>query len=116
MFHHALMGGYLKPTQLKPYMTYDHHHSTSAIKRKCKDKGHISYPQEKPQSSQGGEGEGGQDGYITLGGWGGGPAKPGSYIYIYNLFQVPIFISIISSQSSTKKDRIKLGLEHFRPS
>ena len=42
------------------------------IMRQCKDKGHISHPQEKPQSrSTGGGGERGQDGYITLGGWGG---------------------------------------------
>ena len=42
--------------------------------------GHISHPQEKPQStSTGGGGEGGQDGYITLGGVGGWLAKPGSY-------------------------------------
>ena len=35
MFHHAMMGGYLKPTPVKPYMTYDDHHSTSIIMRKC---------------------------------------------------------------------------------
>ena len=64
-------GGYLKPTPLKPYVTYGHHHSTSIIMRKCKDNSH---PQEKPQStSKGGRGEGGQGGYITLGGWGGLP-------------------------------------------
>ena len=32
---------------------------------------------------QGGGGEGGQDGYITLGGGGGGLAKPGSYVYMF---------------------------------
>ena len=45
--------------------------------RQCKDKGHISHPQEKPQStSTGGRGEGGQDGYITLGGGGAGGGLP----------------------------------------
>ena len=68
-------GGYLKPTPLKPYMTYDDHHSTSIIRRQCKDKGHSSHPQEKPQSTFTG---GGGGKYITLGGV-GGPAKPGSY-------------------------------------
>ena len=68
-------GGYLKPTPLKPYMTYDDHHSTSIIRRQCKDKGHSSHPQEKPQSTSTG---GGGGKYITLGGV-GGPAKPGSY-------------------------------------
>ena len=44
--------------------------------RQFKDKGHISYPQEKPQStSTGGEGEGGQYGYITLRGGGGGACQ-----------------------------------------
>ena len=52
--------------------------------RQCKDKGHISHPQEKPRStSTGGRGGGGQDGYIILGGVGRGvPAKPGSYIFL----------------------------------
>ena len=68
-------GGYLKPTPLKPYMTYDDHHSTSIIRRQCKDKGHSSHPQEKPQSTSTG---GGGGKYITLGRV-GGPAKPGSY-------------------------------------
>ena len=68
-------GGYLKATPLKPYMTYDDHHSTSIIRRQCKDKGHSSHPQEKPQSTFTG---GGGGKYITLGGV-GGPAKPGSY-------------------------------------
>ena len=61
-------GGYLKPTPLKPYMTYDDHHSTSIIRRQCKDKGHSSHPQEKPQSTSTG---GGGGKYITLGGVGG---------------------------------------------
>ena len=59
MFHHAMMGGYLKPTPVKPCMTSDDHHSTSIIMKK------------KPLStSTGGRAEGGQDGYITLGGVG----------------------------------------------
>ena len=63
-------GGYLKPTPLKPYMTYDDHHSTSIIRRQCKDKGHSSHPQEKPQSTSTGG-----DGASTLhwAGWGGLP-------------------------------------------
>ena len=74
MFHHAMMGGYLKPTPLKPY--YDHHHSTSISMRKCKDKGLTrgTFPTHKKSHNphaEGGEGEGGQDGYITLGGVGG---------------------------------------------
>ena len=68
-------GGYLKPTALKPYITYDDHHSTSIIRRQCKDKGHSSHPQGKPQSTSTG---GGGGKYITLGGV-TGPAKPGSY-------------------------------------
>ena len=53
--------------------------------RQFKDKGHISYPQEKPQStSTGGEGAGGQYGYITLRGGGGGACQTWIiYIYIY---------------------------------
>ena len=55
--------------------------------RQFKDKGHISYPQEKPQStSTGGEGEGGQYGYITLRGGGGGACQTWIIcIYIYIL-------------------------------
>ena len=60
-------GGYLKPTPLKPYMTYDDHHSTSIIRRQCKDKGHSSHPQEKPQSTSTG-GEGGST--LHWAGWG----------------------------------------------
>ena len=57
--------------------------------RQCKDKGHISHPQEKPHLHPQGRGEGGQDGYITLGGGGGVPAKPGSYIYIPSISYLP---------------------------
>ena len=60
--------------------------------RQCKDKG--PFPTHKKSHNphpQGGGGEGGQDGYITLGGGGGGLAKPGSYIYLY----IYIYINII---------------------
>ena len=60
-------GGYLKPTPLKPHMTYDDHHSTSIIRRQCKDKGHSSHPQEKPQSTFTGGGRG-EVHYIGRGG------------------------------------------------
>ena len=43
-------------------------HSTSIIKRQCKDRGHISRPHQKPQSTIRGEaGRAGQDGYRTFG-------------------------------------------------
>ena len=99
MFHHAMMGGYLKPTPLKPYMTYDDHLVWPIhVPRRCEPliTPHLSlwgnartkatFPTHKKNHNphpQGGEREGGQDGYITLGGVGGWPAKPGSYIYIY---------------------------------
>ena len=112
MFHHAVRGGQLRPTPLKPFMTYDDHfvwpihvppalwapdHSTSIIMRQCQDKGHISYPQEKPQStSTGGEGEGGQDGYITLG-WGGGGACQTWSIYLEISSKIWVFSMIWST-------------------
>ena len=99
MFHHAMMGGYLKPTPLKPYMTYDDHLVWPIhVPRRCEPliTPHLSlwgnartkatFPTHKKNHNphpQGGEREGGQDGYITLGGVGGWPAKPGSYIYIH---------------------------------
>ena len=49
-------------------------HSTSIIMRQCKDKGHISHPQEKPQSTSTG-GRGGRGSrwvHYIGGGWGGG--------------------------------------------
>ena len=54
-------------------------HSTSMIIRQCNDKGHISHPQEKPQSTSTG-GEGGKGVKMGTLHWGGGgvPAKPGS--------------------------------------
>ena len=68
--------------------------------RQFKDKGHISYPQEKPQStSTGGEGQGGQYGYITLRGGGGGACQTWIiYIYIY------MYISVIFPKISGKYD------------
>ena len=90
MFHHAMRGDTLSLLHWNHiYSIYDlwwsfglthpcsttlwaPDHSTSIIMRQCKDKGHLSHPQEKPQStSTGGRGEGGQDVYITLGGMGG---------------------------------------------
>ena len=62
--------------------------------RQFKDKGHISYPQEKPQStSTGGEGEGGQYGYITLRGGGGGACQTW-IIYIYRQLTKLLCISM----------------------
>ena len=44
----------------------------------------ATFPTHKKSHNPHPQGEGGQDGYITLGGVGGGLAKPGSYIqYIY---------------------------------
>ena len=60
--------------------------------RQCKDKGHISHPQEKPQSTSTGGGEGGQDGYITLGGgWGWGLPN---LDHIYGGFSVGISAAV----------------------
>ena len=86
MFHHAMREEYLKPTPLKPYMTYaDHLVWPIHVPRRCEplitphlslwgnSRTRATFPtQEKPQStSTGGEGEGGQYGYITLRGGGG---------------------------------------------
>ena len=61
-------------------------HSTSIIMRQCKDKGHISHPQEKPQSTSTG-GRGGRGSrwvHYIGGGWGGGLPNL-DHIYICNL-------------------------------
>ena len=58
-------------------------HSTSIIMRQCNDKGHISHPQEKPQStSTGGRGGRGARGTLHWGGGGGGACQTW-IIYIY---------------------------------
>ena len=50
--------------------------------RQCKDKGHISHPQEKPQStSTRGRGGRGSRWVHYIGGGVGVPAKPGSYMH-----------------------------------
>ena len=57
-------------------------HSTSIIMRQCKDKGHISHPQEKPQStSTGGRGGRGSRWVHYIGGGGGGVACQTWIIY-----------------------------------
>ena len=61
--------------------------------RQCKDKGHISHPQEKPQStSTAGRGGRGSRWVHYIGGGGGGLAKPGSYICIFTCIYVYIYI------------------------
>ena len=84
-------GGYLKPLHWNHNMTYDDHlvwpihvprrceplitpHlSLWDIMRQCKDKGHISHPQEKPQSTstRGRGGRGSRWVHYIGGGWGG---------------------------------------------
>ena len=97
-------GGYLKPTPLKPYMTYDDHLVWPIHVPRCCEplitphlslwgnaRTRVIFPTHKKSHNphpQGGGGEGGQDGYITLGGWGGCLPNPGSYIYIYEFFRV----------------------------
>ena len=60
------------------------HGAVSPWSLQCKDKGHISYPQENHNPHpQGGEGEGGQNGHITLErGWGGSCQTWIIYIYM----------------------------------
>ena len=70
MFHHAMRRDTLSLlhwNHIWPMMIY---HSTSIIRRQCKDKGHSSHPQEKPQSTST-AGEGGS----TLH-WAGGGGLP----------------------------------------
>ena len=94
MFHHAMRGDTLSHSIETIYdlwwsfglthpcstTLWAPDHSTSIIMRQCKDKGHISHPQEKPQSTSTG-GRGGRGSrwvHYIGGGVGGGLAKPGS--------------------------------------
>ena len=88
MFHHAMRGDTLSHSIETIYdfwwsfglthpcstTLWAPDHSTSIIMRQCKDKGHISHPQEKPQSTST-VGRGGRGSrwvhYIGVG-WGGG--------------------------------------------
>ena len=88
MFHHAMRGDTLSHSIETIYdlwwsfglthpcstTLWAPDHSTSIIMRQCKDKGHISHPQEKPQStSTGGRGGRGSRWVHYIGwGWGGG--------------------------------------------
>ena len=58
----------------------------TSITKQCKDKGHISRPQEQPQSNphpQGGGGEGVKMGTLHWGGGGGGGACQTWIIYVH---------------------------------
>ena len=97
-------GGYLKPLHWNHIwlMIHDDHLVwPSHVPRRCEPllTPHLSlwgnartratFPTHKKSHNphpQGGGGEGGQNGYITLGGVGGGLAKPGSYICVLLFF------------------------------
>ena len=100
MFHHAMRGDTLSHsietiydfwwsfglTHPRSTTLWAPDHSTSIIMRQCKDKGHISHPQEKPQSTSTG-GRGGRGSrwvHYIGGGWGGGLPNL-DHIYIYTL-------------------------------
>ena len=99
MFHHAMKEGYLKPTPLKPYMTYaDHLVWPIHVPRRCEplitphlslwgnSRTRATFPTHKKSHNphpQGESGKGVNMGTLHCGGVGGVPAKPGSYIYIY---------------------------------
>ena len=112
MFHHAMREEYLKPTPLKPYMTYaDHLVWPIHVPRRCEplitphlslwgsSRTRATFPTHKKNHNphpQGERGQGVNMGTLHCGGVGGVPAKPGSYIYIsmYNNVQYvlwPIF-------------------------
>ena len=87
MFHHAMRGDTLSHSIETIYdlwwsfglthpcstTLWAPDHSTSIIMRQCKDKGHISHPQEKPQSTSTGGmgGRGSRWVHYIGGGWGG---------------------------------------------
>ena len=89
-------GGYLKPTPLKPYMTYDDHLVWPIhVPRRCEPlttphlwlwgnaRTRATFPTHKKSHNphpQGGGGKGVKMGTLHWGGVGGVPAKPGSYI------------------------------------
>ena len=99
MFHHAMREEYLKPTPLKPYMTYaDHLVWPIHVPRRCEplitphlslwgnSRTRATFPTHKKSHNPHPQGEGGKGvnmGTLHCGGVGGVPAKPGSYIYIY---------------------------------
>ena len=99
MFHHAMREEYLKPTPLKPYMTYaDHLVWPIHVPRRCEplitphlslrgnSRTRATFPTHKKSHNphpQGERGKGFNMGTLHCGGVGGVPAKPGSYIYIY---------------------------------
>ena len=101
MFHHAMRGDTLSHSIESIYdlwwsfglthpcstTLWAPDHSTSIIMRQCKDKGHISHPQEKPQSTSTG-GRGGRGSrwvHYIGGGWGGGLPNL-DHIYIYKVY------------------------------
>ena len=111
MFHHAMRGDTLSHSIESIYdlwwsfglthpcstTLWAPDHSTSIIMRQCKDKGHISHPQEKPQSTSTG-GRGGRGSrwvHYIGGGWGGG---------LPNLDHVSYSISKLSSSLSTNQN------------
>ena len=125
-------GGYLKPLHWNHNMTYDDHLVWPIhVPRRCEPliTPHLSlwgnartratFPTHKKSHNphpQGGGGEGGQDGYITLGGgWGGGLAKPGSYIlYTYVLCTHKMYINtlhdgIAQAASQWKSEAFEVG-------
>ena len=90
MFHHAMRGDTLSHSIETIYdlwwsfglthpcstTLWAPDHPTSIIMRQCKDKGHISHPQEKPQStSTGGRGGRGSRWVHYIGGGGGGACQ-----------------------------------------
>ena len=102
MFHHAMRGDTLSHSIETIYdlwwsfglthpcstTLWAPDHSTSIIMRQCKDKGHVSHPQEKPQStSTGGRGGRGSRWVHYIGGGVGGACQTWIiYIYIYILW------------------------------
>ena len=97
MFHHAMRGDTLSHSIETIYdlwwsfglthpcstTLWAPDHSTSIILRQCKDKGHISHPQEKPQAtSTGGRGGRGSRWVHYIGGGGGGACQTW-IIYMY---------------------------------
>ena len=98
MFHHAMREEYLKPTPLKPYMTYaDHLVWPIHVPRRCEplitphlslwgnSRTRATFPTHKKSHNprpQGERGKGVNMGTLHCGGVGGVPAKPGSYIYL----------------------------------
>ena len=127
MFHHAMRGGYLKPTPLKPYRTYDDHLVWPIHVPRCCEplitphlslwgnaRTRVIFPTHRKSHNpdpQGGGGEGGQDGYITLGGGVGGvPAKPGSYIFL----DACVMMKNTLANQPPKSDQIWLENRHLQ--